>query len=66
MIDGEEEVRAELRRRMARRGAAKALAFDLGVSRQALCNMRDGRRRPSPRVAEGLGFRRVSRFERVE
>lgn len=65
MTVGDDAVRAELKRRLARRGAAKQVAADIGVSPSILCRVAKGALPPSEKVAEGLGFRRVVAFERV-
>jgi transcriptional regulator with XRE-family HTH domain len=56
-VAGLDDVAAELRARAARLGMRKALARELGVSRDHLANMIAGRRTPSPRVLAKLGFR---------
>jgi len=65
-IPGEELVIAELRRRAPRRGMRKQLAHELGTSEPTLAGIATGNRGVSPRIAEGLGFRLVARWERVE
>jgi transcriptional regulator with XRE-family HTH domain len=63
---GADAVRAELRRRLSTRGSSKRVAHALGVSISTLSKIAGGSLAPSEHVAEGLGFRRVIRFERVE
>jgi transcriptional regulator with XRE-family HTH domain len=65
-IENEDEVLAALHRRLAVRGGAQQLAEAAGVTRALLSMIKSGRRRPSLRIAEALGFRRVVRFERTE
>lgn len=65
MIEGADQVRAELRRRVMR-SATKRVAHEIGVSQPVLSLVMNGRREPSERVAEALGFRRKIVFERVK
>lgn len=66
IIDGDEEVRAELNRRIRQRwGASKRLADQIGVTPSILCRMAKGQTPVTDRVAQGVGFRRVVKFERV-
>lgn len=57
VIEGERDVMAAVRARLRRRGGAEALARTAGASPAFICNVRLGRRRISPRLAEALGFR---------
>jgi transcriptional regulator with XRE-family HTH domain len=66
MADGADQVRAELRRRTRRRGSAKRVAHELGITASQLSRIALGRLAPPEHVAERLGFRRIVRFERVE
>jgi predicted transcriptional regulator len=59
-------VRAELRRRLTRRGMQRRVAHELGISVPTLSNILHGRRTPIARVAASLGFRRVVSYERDE
>jgi hypothetical protein len=66
MADGADQVRAELQRRTRRRGSAKRVAYELGISTSHLSRIASGSLAPPEHVASALGFRRVIRFERVE
>ena len=58
-------VRDALRRRLQPRGAAKALAEQLGLSTAYLSQMKGGDKPVSPRVAELLGYRRTIQWEPI-
>lgn len=58
-LEGEDAVVAELNRRMPARGYAKRVAHDLGVSLNTVHAVASGKRAPSLRIAEGLGFRLI-------
>lgn len=66
MAEGADDVRLELHQRTRRRGMAKRVAHELGITTATLSRIANGRLAPSEHVAEALGFRRVVRFERVE
>lgn len=63
--ENEDAVVAELRRRRQRWGASKRLAHEIGVSTSILCRVARGQLAPSERVAAGLGFRKVVRWEKA-
>lgn len=46
-------------------GSAQAWAAANGISPQFVCNVRQGRRAPTDRLARALGWRRVVSFERI-
>lgn len=64
-LPGEEQVVDELRRRAPKRGMRKSLAHDIGVSEPTLAGVATGHRPVSQRLGEALGFRLVSRWERI-
>lgn len=61
----EAEMLERLRDRLTRAGDRKALAREFGVTPFALAGMLRGRWPVSEPIAEKLGYRRVTRFERV-
>jgi len=61
----EESVWNVLHAEVTRRGGQKAAAKRLGVSAQHLCDVFHGRRALSAKLLAGLGYRRVTMYERV-
>lgn len=57
-----DELRAAIRERIERAGSGRALAEELGISASFLSSLLSGRSKPSPRVLEALGLRRVDRY----
>ena len=57
-----ELVAQELRRRADRRGMAKRLAYEIGISEAAVYKVIAGTRPPSYRMARALGFK----LERIQ
>lgn len=49
---------------IAAAGSAKAWAAAHGVSQQFVCDVRNGRKEPTDRIARPLGYRRVVGFLR--
>ena len=47
-------------------GSQKAWALENGISPQYVCDVMQGRRAPSDRLARALGYRRVVSFERID
>lgn len=47
-------------------GSQQAWARENGVSPQFVCDVLQGRRAPTERLARALGYRRVVSFERIE
>ena len=47
-------------------GSQQAWAAAHGISPQFVCDVRQGRRAPTDRLARALGWRRVVSFERIE
>lgn len=64
-IEGEAQVRAALTARLERRGAAREMADNLGVSEPYISAIKNGTRAMPPKVAHFLGFRRRCRWERL-
>lgn len=65
-IEGDTEVLAALRARVARRGESKRFAHEAGISTRTVSQIASGYRRPSESVARALGFRRVTLWQRVD
>lgn len=59
-------VNTELENAIAAAGSAQAWAKQVGVSPQFVCDVRQGRRAPTDRLAHALGWRRVVSFARIE
>ena len=47
-------------------GSQQAWARENGISPQFVCDVLQGRRAPSDRLARALGYRRVVQFERLD
>jgi hypothetical protein len=47
-------------------GSQQAWARENGISPQFVCDVLQGRRAPSDRLARALGYRRVVSFERIK
>lgn len=62
----EEELVVELAGRICGGGGQKRVAADLGLSQGELSHAVSGKRGVTPNVAAALGYRKVTRFERVE
>lgn len=62
----ESEVIDVIRARIAKSGSVRALAREWNVSPSYLCDLRDGRRAPGPKILEPFGMRRVVRVEYVK
>ncbi|SMF70613.1 hypothetical protein [Allosphingosinicella indica] len=58
-------LRAKIRRRLSTRGRMKRVAHELGTSPSVLCQIVNGKRRISARVAAGLGYQKVIVWERI-
>lgn len=62
----EEEVVIELAGRVGRHGEQQRVAKQLGVSQGNVSNVLTNGRGVGPRLAAALGYRKVTRFERVK
>lgn len=61
----EEELVVELAARLAGRGSGARLARKIGISQGGLSNVLTNGRGIGPRIAGALGYRKVTRYERV-
>ncbi len=55
----ESEVVALVRIAIAKAGSIRALGRQWGVTPSYLCDLRDGRRAPGPKILDQLGLKRV-------
>ena len=63
LAENEAEVRAALDKRLKRKGAAREMDEMLGLTESYISQMRKGP--VPPKVAYGLGYRRVVRWEKL-
>jgi hypothetical protein len=59
------EVYSLLDRRIEEAGTAEEFARQSGLSPQFICDVRQGRRRITDRLAKALGLKRVEVFEEI-
>lgn len=62
----ERDLVTELRAMCLPRGAKRAMAKSLGISAQYMGDILSGRNKISDRIADKLGYRRITMFERAD
>jgi hypothetical protein len=67
VIENEDQVLAALHDRLpVAHGHGKRLSYDLGVSQCMLSQVLSRRKKPTEAMGLALGFRKVTRWERIE